>query len=203
MTNKLSPTLIECSNETQKVIRDAVNILKNGYMPCGENNAEDEMVTSVRNLDDASTIGFSSYLCAKGFLLQQKFHEAMNELIQNIDGVSFSPGNHKGNKRYMAKMFEYKNEGEAALEKYFNGIFNDYCVANNGDTPPDLEEKERSLAPKPWYKAIKDTVRGSVVCSNHSTMHAAFTALMSSNIFQGRVTKDRRTNDSCRDVCCR
>ena len=190
----ISVKMVDCSTETQKVIRDAIGLLKTGYLPCGD-KVEDAMVTNLLDpmlLD--YTIEYSHYLCAKGYLVQQQFHKALSMLVQNIDGVSFSPGPHKGNKRYMAKMFEYKNEADQEYETYVTT----YIAANNGDPPPD--DRERSMEAKPYYKAIKDTVRGSVVCSDHSTMHAAYTALMSSSLFQGRVTKDRRNNDSCRDV---
>ena len=60
------------------------------------------------------------------------------------------------------------------------------------------EEYRKEGVPKPSYRAVKDTVRGSVVCRDHAALDAAHAALLA--VFEGKVTKDRREVPSCRDV---
>ena len=60
------------------------------------------------------------------------------------------------------------------------------------------EEYENEGVPKPAYRAMKDTVRCSVVCQDHASLVAAHAALLA--VFPGKITKDRREEPSCRDV---
>ena len=59
-------------------------------------------------------------------------------------------------------------------------------------------EYDKEGVPQPSYRAVKDTVRGSVVCRDHAALDAAHAALLA--VFEGKVTKDRREVPSCRDV---
>ena len=52
----------------------------------------------------------------------------------------------------------------------------------------------------PAFRAVKDTVRGSVICNDHASLINAHNALLASPVFQGKITKDRREERSCRDV---
>ena len=54
--------------------------------------------------------------------------------------------------------------------------------------------------PKPAYRALKDTVRCSVICNDHASLINAHNALLASPLFEGKITKDRREERSCRDV---
>ena len=52
----------------------------------------------------------------------------------------------------------------------------------------------------PAYRAVKDTVRCTIKCDDHSSLIAAHAAVLASPLFEGKVTKDRREEPSCRDV---
>ena len=60
------------------------------------------------------------------------------------------------------------------------------------------QEYENEGVPKPSHRAMKDTVRCSVVCQDHASLVAAHAALVA--VFDGKITKDRREEPSCRDV---
>jgi len=60
------------------------------------------------------------------------------------------------------------------------------------------KEYENEGVPRPAYRAMKDTVRCSVVCQDHASLVAAHAALLA--VFPGKITKDRREEPSCRDV---
>ena len=61
-------------------------------------------------------------------------------------------------------------------------------------------EYEHEGVPLNGLCAIKDSVRGSVVCNDHASLIAAHNALLASPVFEGKITKDRREERSCRDV---
>ena len=54
--------------------------------------------------------------------------------------------------------------------------------------------------PQPSARAMKDTVRGTVVCRDHASLVAAHAALLEEKLLTARITKDRRADPSCRDV---
>jgi hypothetical protein len=62
------------------------------------------------------------------------------------------------------------------------------------------EEYKHEGVPKPAYRAIKDGVRCSVICNDHASLINAHNALLASPLFEGKITKDRREERSCRDV---
>jgi hypothetical protein len=59
-------------------------------------------------------------------------------------------------------------------------------------------EYDNEGVPAPSHRAMKDTVRCSVVCQDHASLVAAHAALLA--VFPGKITKDRREEPSCRDV---
>jgi len=54
--------------------------------------------------------------------------------------------------------------------------------------------------PMPAYRAVKDGVRCSVICNDHASLINAHNALLASPLFEGKITKDRREERSCRDI---
>ena len=152
----------DAPNEVQKVFRDAAALIQGGLEPCGP--GFDGTVARVRDAEEDNKVTYASYLAARGYLLQDRFHAAVAQAVKGVDGVEFLPGKHKGYERYVAKAEEYDKEG----------------------------------VPDPAYRAVKDTVRGSVVCRDHAALDAAHAALLA--VFEGKVTKDRREVPSCRDV---
>ena len=62
------------------------------------------------------------------------------------------------------------------------------------------EEYMHEGVPWPSHRAVKDTVRCSVVCVDHASLVAAHQAVLGSAVLEGKVTKDRREVPSCRDV---
>ena len=62
------------------------------------------------------------------------------------------------------------------------------------------KEYSNEGVPEPAFRAIKDGVRGSVICNDHASLIAAHNALLASPLFEGKITKDRREERSCRDV---
>ena len=62
------------------------------------------------------------------------------------------------------------------------------------------DEYEYEGVPLPSHRAVKDTVRCSVVCVDHASLVAAHQAVLGSAVLEGKVTKDRREEPSCRDV---
>jgi hypothetical protein len=61
-------------------------------------------------------------------------------------------------------------------------------------------EYGREGVPRPSARAMKDTVRGTVVCRDHASLVAAHAALLEADFLTARTTKDRREDPSCRDV---
>ena len=62
------------------------------------------------------------------------------------------------------------------------------------------EEYDNEGVPEPAYRAVKDGVRCSVICNDHASLINAHNALLASPLFEGKITKDRREERSCRDV---
>jgi hypothetical protein len=67
-------------------------------------------------------------------------------------------------------------------------------------TSAKASEYRSEGVPSPAQRAIKDTVRGTVVCDDHASLVAAHAAVLASPLFVGTITKDRREEPSCRDV---
>ena len=151
--------------EVKQVFRDATNLINSGYEPCGP--GFDGTVSLVAEAEINNKGMYSYYLAARGIILQDRFHKAVSEAVQCVDGVEFLPGRHKRSERFMSKGAEYAQAG----------------------------------VPDPAHRAIKDTVRGSIVCRDHAAMVSAHAALLAaSKPFEGKVTKDRREDPSCRDL---
>ena len=92
----------------------------------------------------------------------------------------------------------YHDAVAAAVAAIENVEFRPAPHKKNARTVGKAKEYENEGVPLPAERAMKDTVRCSIVCQDHASLVAAHAALLA--VFTGKITKDRREEPSCRDV---
>ena len=92
----------------------------------------------------------------------------------------------------------YHKAVAAAVAAIENVEFRPAPHKKNARTVGKAKEYENEGVPLPAERAMKDTVRCSIVCQDHASLVAAHAALLA--VFTGKITKDRREEPSCRDV---
>ena len=92
----------------------------------------------------------------------------------------------------------YHDAVAAAVAAIENVEFRPAPHKKNERTVGKAKEYDHEGVPMPAYRALKDTVRCSIVCQDHASLNAAHAALLA--VFPGKITKDRREEPSCRDV---
>ena len=183
------------SADVQKVFRDATKLIKDDdfkmYLTdfVDHNTCRAEVPEDHRYVDDDETgeshpdindriylidikrFSFADYLVAKGITVQSKFHKTILNLVNGL-----------------------KTRGVLGLQTR-PAPHKKYVRFNL-----KAEEYKREGVPKPCEQAIKDTVRITIECKDNSAMCAAQSSLEESPLFKSAVTKDRRSEPSCRDV---
>jgi hypothetical protein len=99
--------------------------------------------------------------------------------------------------------------GTVVQQRFHTAVAESVAMVDGVEFLPAPHKKDKRLTGKakeyqnegvtmPSHRALKDTVRCSVVCQDHASLVAAHAALVA--VFDGKITKDRREEPSCRDV---
>jgi hypothetical protein len=176
----------ECPPDIQEVFQQAAALLESGFEPCG--GGWQDLVVGVRNVVKHNQARYTHYLASKGFLIQKRFHDAVSSIVRDtctcmpVFGIECSPRFHKKSLQYTGKVVMYKKTLD---ERYqWNSI----------------EDTNTEKVPLPAERAVKDSVRCTIICIDHPSLRAAHAAILASPLFEGKVTKDRREEPTCRDV---
>ena len=99
--------------------------------------------------------------------------------------------------------------GTVVQQRFHAAVAESVAMVDGVEFLPAAHKKDKRLVGKakeynregvtmPSYRALRDTVRCSIICQDHSSLVAAHAALLA--VFTGKITKDRREEPSCRDV---
>ena len=123
-------TFNNCASEIQTVIRDANTLMKTLI-----HKNEDRYFTEIQNVEETnSTVSYSMYLFAKGYLIQNQFNVAIHNIVEKIHGVTFIAGKRKGSDHFDAKANEYRAEGvQEPVEQKITDIVRGCIVCNDHD----------------------------------------------------------------------